>query len=205
MEQYFNPSSHDIDLRQLHDYYEQHGEIVICDKGERLECEGKPVEAFFLVKQGCFKYITRSAGDGRDHITWFSFEGEFVGDYPNVLYGQPARFTIEAMTPCRVLRLSSESLQQFFGQSIEMMKLRSRIGEHLLGQFQTYYMDLHRLTPRERYEILQRRCPGIINNLPLNAIASFLHITPKTLSMLRRKSRGGGKKRRQITKREFDK
>lgn len=39
---------------------------------------------------------------------------------------------------------------------------------------------------RERYDLLMQRCPGIVNELPLNAIASFLNITPKTISMLRR-------------------
>ena len=58
------------------------------------------------------------------------------------------------------------------------------------------YLDLHRTTARKRYDLLMRRCPGIVNELPLNVIASFLrstlvallakNITPKTISMLRR-------------------
>ncbi|MBO4564533.1 MAG: Crp/Fnr family transcriptional regulator, partial [Bacteroidaceae bacterium] len=59
-------------------------------------------------------------------------------------------------------------------------------GEHILFQFRSRYLDLHCATPRERYDLLMRRCPGIVNELPLNAIASFLNITPKTISMLRR-------------------
>ena len=48
------------------------------------------------------------------------------------------------------------------------------------------YFDLHRATPRERYDLLLSRCPGIVEHLPLSAIASFLNITPKTISMIRR-------------------
>ena len=33
----------------------------------------------------------RSTGIDREHITWFSFEGEFVVDYPTYLYGRPAQ------------------------------------------------------------------------------------------------------------------
>ena len=195
MEKYFNPSSHGFDLQQLFDYYKQHGETVIVKKGERLECEGYPAQNFFLVEQGCFKFVTRSISDEREHILWFSFENEFVGDYPNVLYGRPARFTIVAMTPSRVLKISNEDLIRFFSQSTETMELRTHISEHLLNQFQNYYINIYRLTPYERYEMLLHRCRGIVNKIPLKAIASFLHITPKTLSMFRRDAvKGGGKK-----------
>ena len=47
------------------------------------------------------------------------------------------------------------------------------------------YTDLHRATPLERYELL-RRCPGIARHLPLNAIASFLCVTPQQLSRIRK-------------------
>ena len=40
--------------------------------------------------------------DDREHITWFSFEGEFAGDYPACLDGHPSQTTIKAMMPTRV-------------------------------------------------------------------------------------------------------
>ena len=38
----------------------------------------------------------------------------------------------------------------------------------------------------KRYELLLHRCPGIVEHLPLNAIASFLCITPQMLSKIRK-------------------
>ncbi|MBQ6203534.1 MAG: hypothetical protein IJK46_05510 [Prevotella sp.] len=35
--------------------------------------------------------MTHGLSDDREHITWFSFEGEFVVDYPTFLYGRPAQ------------------------------------------------------------------------------------------------------------------
>ena len=77
-------------------------------------------------------------------------------------------------------------MRQFFDQSMETMKLRAIIAEHILCQFRSRYLDLHCTTPRERYELLLKRCPGIVQHLPLNAISSFLSISPKTISMIRR-------------------
>ena len=186
MEQKFKKTDGGIDLRALREFCRKEGKVVDYRKGEQLEREGDPARWFAYVESGCFKYVTRSISDNKPHITWFSFEGEFVADYPRFLYGRPAQSTLEAMMPSRVLRLSGESLRNFFAQSIETMEMRAIIGEHILCQFHERYIDFHCTTPRERYDLLLKRCPGIVNELPLNAIASFLNITPKTMSMLRR-------------------
>ena len=186
MEQKYNTSVLGTELARLREYCKQEGEAITCLKGYQLEREGEPANWLAFVESGCFKYVTRGISDGRDHIAWFSFEGEFVVDYPTFLYRRPSQATIEAMMPSRVLRVSGEKLQQFFGQSIENMELRAVIGEHILSQFRSRYLDLHCTTPRERYDMLMQRCPGIVNELPLKAIASFLNISPQLLSKIRK-------------------
>ena len=184
MEQKFGVNS--IDLQELHDFCEREGETVSYQKGERMEYEGEPSRWFGFVTKGCFKYVTRGISDGKEHITWFSFEGEYVGDYPSCLNGSPSQTTIEAMMPSSVLRVSGEQLMQLFNRNMETMELRTIIGEHLLYQARARYLDFHRATPRERYDLLLHRCPGIVEHLPLHAIASFLNLTPQQLSRIRR-------------------
>ena len=90
----------------------------------------------------------------KEHITWFSFQGEFVVDYPTFLYGRPAQTTIVAMMPSRVIRVTGQQMKQYFDQSKETMELRAIVAEHLLSQFRSRYLDLHCTTPRERYDLL---------------------------------------------------
>ena len=184
MEQKFGVNS--IDLQELFDFCEREGKTVSYRKGEQMECEGEPSQWFGFVTKGCFKYVTQGISDGKEHITWFSFEGEYVGDYPSCLNGTPSQTTIEAMMPSCVLRVSGEQLTQQFNQNMESMELRTIIGEHLLNQARARYLDFHRATPRERYGLLLRRCPGIVEHLPLHAIASFLCVTPQQLSRIRK-------------------
>ena len=66
------------------------------------------------------------------------------------------------------------------------MELRCLVGEHFLGQIKGRNLDHYRATARERYELLMQRCPGIVQHLPLIAIASFLCITPQMLSKIRK-------------------
>ena len=184
MEQKFSNNS--LDLETLREFCKREGEEVTYHKGDQLEREGDPARWFAYVESGCFKFMTRGISDGRDHLTWFSFEGEFVADYPCVLTGQTSLATIEAMMPCRVWRVSGEQLLSFFNQSIKNMELRAVIGEHMLNQFKARYQDFHRATPYERYNLLMRRCPGIVEHLNLQDIASFLNVTPKTISKIRK-------------------
>ena len=184
MEQKFGINS--IDIKVLREFCEREGEAVSYRKGDQMEREGDPSRWFGYVTDGCFKYVTHGISDDREHITWFSFAGEFVTDYPNCLFGLPAQTTIEAMMPSRVLRVTGEQVMQMYCQNMETMKLRSVVAEHLLNQKHARYLDLHRATPLERYELLLRRCPGIARHLPLNAIASFLCVTPQQLSRIRK-------------------
>ena len=183
MEQKFGKNS--IDIEALREFCEREGKMVEYLKGDQLEREGDSARWFAFVTDGCFKYVNHSS-DGREHITWFSFEGEFAGDYPNCLDGRPSQTTIEAMMPSRVLRVSGEQLMDFFRQDAEKMELRSIIAEHILFQFRSRYIDLHCATAREPYERLLQRCPGIVEHLDLQDIASFLNVTPKTVSMIRK-------------------
>ena len=162
MEHKFKKSGNGIALRALLDFCKKEGKMVEYRKGEQLEREGDPARWFAYVESGCFKYVTHGISDDREHITWFSFEGEFVADYPCVLSGQPSLATIEAMMPCRVWRVSGEELLAFFHKSIKNMELRAVIGEHMLNQFKARYQDFHRATPHERYDLLMLRCPGIV-------------------------------------------
>ena len=175
-----------IDLQLLRDFCEQEGEEVVYCKGEQLEREGEPAQWFAYVTKGCFKYVKHGVRDGKAHLTWFSFEGEFVVDYPTFLYGRLSQATIEAMMTSHVLRVSGEQLKRFFYQSKETMELRAVVGEHILCQFRSRYLDLHSTTPRERYDLLMKRCPGIVELLNLQDIASFLNITPQMLSRIRK-------------------
>ena len=184
MEQKFGKNS--IDIEALREFCEREGKEVTYRKGDQLEREGDPARWFGFVTEGCFKYVTYGISDDREHITWFSFEGEFAGDYPACLDGRPALTTIEAMVPTRIIRVSGEQLVKRFSQDKKSMDLRCLIAEHLLSQARARYTDLHRATPLERYELLLRRCPGIARHLPLNAIASFLCVTPQQLSRIRK-------------------
>ena len=175
-----------LNIETLREFCKREGEVVTYSKGDQLEREGDPTRWFAFIEHGCFKYLTYGISDDKEHVVWFSFKDEFVGDYPACLSGLPAQITIKATMPSRVIRVTGKQLNQFFGQNIETMELRSLIAEHMTGQFRLHYQNLYCATPRERYELLLHRCPDIIQNVALQDIASYLNITPTYLGKLRK-------------------
>ena len=118
MEQKFNNNR--LDLRMLREFCEREGEEIAYRKGDQLEREGDPARWFAFVTEGGFKYVKYGMSDEKAHITWFSFEGEFVCDYPTFLYGRSLQATIEAMMPSRILKVTGQQLEQFFHFSMAL-------------------------------------------------------------------------------------
>jgi hypothetical protein len=86
-----------------------------------------------------------------------------------------------------------DQLEQFFDQSMETMELRAIVANHFISQYHSLIIALHCATPRERYEMLLQRCPGIMELINLQDIASFLNVHPSTVSRIRRDITFGNK------------
>jgi len=165
MEQKFGKNS--IDIKVLREFCEREGKMVEYRKGEQLEREGDPARWFGFVTEGCFKYVTHGISDDREHITWFSFEGEFAGDYPACLDGGPALTTIEAMVPTRIIRVSGEQLVKRFSQDKKSMDLRHSPtvvthpqGRHVFGEI---IPNIHK-TPEHLFRLSPTFCNFVARN-----------------------------------------
>ena len=188
----FNTYKEGLDLEFLRTYCMEHGERRTFERGETLEEAGEPAQWVAFVERGCFKYMIHNNEEGKDYCTGFAFEGEFVADFPYCLDGDVSEASIEADMPCEVRIISGRELQVLFDSDPKMMLHNVRILKNLFKMVygrdldHYRYTDLHRATPLERYELLLHRCPGIARHLPLNAIASFLCVTPQQLSRIRK-------------------
>ena len=108
-----------------------------------------------------------------------------MGDYPNCLSNKTSEVTIVAGTSCKVLLLAGEELRKLL-DSDGIRELRQAISDHLFSQVYTQYLDTYRMTTRERYKRLLLRCPEIVQSINLKDIASYLKVTPTTISNIRR-------------------
>ena len=181
----FNTYKEGLDLELLREYCMEYGERRSFLHGETLEAMGEPAQWVAYVERGYFKYMVHNGEEGKDYCTGFAFEGEFVADYPNCLCGKISEVTIVAGTSCKVFQIQGKDLCSLL-ESANMRDLKQAISEHLFSQVYTQYLDSYRMTTRERYKRLLSRCPEIIQCISLKDIASYLKVTPTTISNIRR-------------------
>ena len=119
----------------------------------------------------------------------YAFAGEFVGDYISMRNAAPALVRIEAMCDSRVLAVGNDRLEAFYRTDAACERLGRRVAERLLLEVYERLLQRYAATPQERYEALLARCPGLLDLVPLQELASFLGVRPETLSRIRRRIR----------------
>jgi CRP-like cAMP-binding protein len=145
--------------------------------------EGEISTRFYFIKKGCLRMWFNK--EGKDITLQFFFEGQGVASIDSLLSNQPSMFTIESIEPSILLSLTKENfdlLYQFYPE------IKDGFQEILLQRFRNYaglFLSRIKDTPKERYEDLIRNHPEIIKRVPQHYIASFLGITPISLSRIR--------------------
>ncbi len=182
----FNSYKIGLDLKFLKEYCIVHGKLVKMKRGDVFEEIGNPSRLLGYVVKGCFKYVVLNSVEKKEYITGFVFENEFLADYPNCLYGQKSEVRIVSMMTCEVYIVEAKYLNDVYEQGVDEMRTGKSICENLFLQTYNRFLDFYRKDARSRYESLLFRCPHIVQDLSLKDIASFLRVTPKTISQIRK-------------------
>lgn len=146
--------------------------------------EGKMETEIGLVLEGSLRhYYTK---DGEEKTTYFYFEHHFVGSYISSLTASQSLLTIEALTHCRLLAFPFKQLQALYEQSKAWERFGRVLAEYLAIGLEERMVGLLTLSPEERYiQLLQGNKQKIIERIPQHYIASYLGITPVSLSRIR--------------------
>lgn len=139
-------------------------------------------EVFFVVK-GCIRlYCWR---DGVELSTYFFTENMFAGTYDSFISRKPTRIAMEALEDTTVLALSYQSLENLYEAFPKMNEfIRKSIEQRFVilhDLFTSYLLN----SPEERYVKLLSENPDLLNRIPQHLVASFLGVTPVSLSRIR--------------------
>jgi CRP-like cAMP-binding protein len=186
MEQNFNTYKEGLDLEFLREYCMKHGTPKTFHRGEALESEGSRSRWLGFIVQGCFKYMVHNKVEQKDYITGFAFTDEFVGDFPNCMESLDASVSIVAQTTSKVFLIDGKVLESLIKMDKPVKDEMSDVYKHLFLQIYSQHLDSYRLTVKERYMQLLGRCPQIVQQINLKDIASFLKVTPTTISKIRK-------------------
>jgi len=141
-------------------------------------------EVFFLLK-GCVRLYYLKDGE---ELSGFLFtENMFFNSFESFLSGMPSVQILETVEPCEVLVLSKDKLDALF---IEMPIMNTLFRKMLEERFinaqrvvATFVMD----KPEERYLGILASNPALLQRFPQHMLATYLGITPVSLSRIRKR------------------
>lgn len=145
--------------------------------------EGKVSRTMYFVEKGCLR--TWVNAKGKDITTQFFFEGDKVSSIESFRTNQPSLYSIESVEPSVLQTISRKNFQDIMEVS---PALREEMQLHLfrrLMESQKIFFSFLKNTPRQRYQELMEKQPKIIQRIPQHYIASYLGVTPVSLSRIR--------------------
>lgn len=127
---------------------------------------------------------------GNEHILNFAPKNYWSGDRESLMTGKPSRFNIEAIEDTDVVLITKENFDQLC-RSIP--HLNDLINAILHKSFVVSQDRIHAgisLSAEEKYQKFLDQYPHIANRIPQHMIASYIGVTPETLTRIRRNNTG---------------
>ena len=143
-------------------------------------------EIGFLLSGSCRLFYEK---DGDEKTTYFFFENNLVGDYLGCLTNQPSTLSIQALDDCELLCFRYDVLTTLFEQFPAYQLFGRKLVEYLYMGLDIRVAELLTLSPEERYlKFVDTHAKRkIMERIPQQYIASYLGITPVSLSRIRRR------------------
>lgn len=165
------------------------GKLVACfseislPKGFRMLEAGKVETDIYFIRRGLARAFIPV--DGEEITFWLGKEGDALFSLKSYTDSLPGYETIELMEDSDLYRLKRDALQLLFKEDIEIANWGRRFAEREFQQTEQRLIPFLCTTASERYARLLEESPDLLQRLPLEHLASWLGITPVSLSRIR--------------------
>ncbi|MEM6802448.1 MAG: Crp/Fnr family transcriptional regulator [Bacteroidota bacterium] len=151
----------------------------------------------YIVKQGevCRKMIFLQEGicvmvyekGGRAFIRDFIFENNMASVYESFLMGEPAPYSLKAITPSSYVYISQKVSQDLVAKIPVLKNFEMMMTQHIYLNMSRRFESIITLSAEERYEELVNNRPRLLLEVPQYMLASYLGITNVALSRIRKR------------------
>ena len=162
-------------------------EISVANKTVLLR-EGETAQNIFFVKEGCLRMWMNY--EGKEITFQFFFENEMVASIESFRSNKPGILNIQAIEPSTLVVLSKKNFKLLLDESPLVKDFLLETAFKRFSDYSKLYVSFLKNNPVERYKDLLQNQPRIIQRVPQHFIASYLGITPVSLSRIRKKISG---------------
>ena len=125
---------------------------------------------------------------GHEHILKLSLENWWLADFESFYLLTPSRFNIEALENLEVLQSTNAQIEEYLKHIPAFSAMANVISQNYTIANQKRMQAAMSYTAEERYEDLINNYPQFLQRFPQNMIASYLGLSPETLSRIRKSS-----------------
>lgn len=152
-------------------------------RGIKIVNEGDVCDSIYYIQKGLIRqYYTKNGKEVTEHL---EYEGGIVMCIESMFKHTPSHLTVETLEPSKIYAIPYDKLQELTRSSYEFCQMKFAFLEHSLILSQHKADTLRFESAKERYLRTLHDHPELIRRAPLHHVASFLQMTPETLSRVR--------------------
>ncbi len=137
----------------------------------------------FVEKGALYSYTVDSKGN--QHVIRFAFEGWWMANLQSFFTGNPTTLNIEVLEDSELLVLDRTNHEKLLEEIPAYERYHRIIIQNAYVALQQRAENALGLTAEEKYARLIAQNPEFLNRVPLNLVASYLGVSPETLSRVR--------------------
>lgn len=158
------------------------------EKGDVLIKESQVCKTLQFVVSGIYRVY--KIEDGKEITSYFNYKkrNPFVASFVSLLTGEPSRETIECIESGELLTISYKNWKALYEKSHALNTFGRLMAEfnYVLAMERIESLQYHNAT--DRYTMFIKLYPNLLNLIPHHYIASYLGVTPESLSRIRKNS-----------------
>lgn len=146
---------------------------------------GEVCKELVFIDKGLLRHCINN--DGKEETFYFSAEGDFVCDYDSFINKAASKKSIVAMEETTIYSISHGNIQQFYNKVTSGERFGRLLLEKTFIKAISHIVSTHTDTAEQRYLNFLASFRNIQQRIPQYYIASFVGITPQSLSRIRRR------------------
>lgn len=155
---------------------------ITLKRNDYLINQGEKNTNLYFVKNGSLRVFIDD--EIEEHTIRFGYKNSIITALDCFLTEKPTEFYIQALKKCTLKVISKEKYMKFINSKKEYETIWIKLLESFVHQQIEREIDLITYSPQKRFERVLKRSPQVFQEIPQKYIASYLRMTPETLSRI---------------------